>query len=285
MLPVASNSPSRPGARIRELRRRGGGARGPWLHADLAALTGRRASQVPILAQVNIARQRAPLDAPLMGEFVAALDRVNRIAEHSPGFVWRLRSPEGHGVTTVSDGLYPIVVNLSVWDSYEALHGFVYRSPHGAYQRRRSRWFEPTPQPSTALWWVETQASDGRRGPGTTALSSRARTVALGLQHPPAIRAGRSTSAPTQRPPVRPLTSGHRTTVRPPSQGRFRLRAGLEAYSRPWPLPCRPIAIAARILWWTAPPTATTAASEHGRQSAWSESPSGWKSCSSSLSR
>lgn len=113
---------------------------------------------MPILAQVNIARQRAPLDAPLMGEFVAALDRVNRIAEHSPGFVWRLRSPEGHGVTTVSDGLYPIVVNLSAWDSYEALHAFVYRSPHGAYQRRRSRWFEPTPQPSTALWWVETQA-------------------------------------------------------------------------------------------------------------------------------
>ncbi|HYN16923.1 MAG TPA: DUF3291 domain-containing protein [Actinomycetes bacterium] len=31
------------------------------------------------MAQANIARQRAPLDHPVMGEFVAALDPVNRI--------------------------------------------------------------------------------------------------------------------------------------------------------------------------------------------------------------
>jgi hypothetical protein len=31
---------------------------------------------------------------------------------------------------------------------------FVYRSPHGAYVRRRSRWFVPVEQPSTVLWWV-----------------------------------------------------------------------------------------------------------------------------------
>jgi Domain of unknown function (DUF3291) len=107
------------------------------------------------LAQANVARQRASLDAPLMGEFVVALDPVNRIAEHSPGFVWRLRSSESHGATTLWDGSSPLIVNLSVWESYEALHGFVYRSPHGAYLRRRTRWFLPTPQPSTVLWWVE----------------------------------------------------------------------------------------------------------------------------------
>jgi hypothetical protein len=49
------------------------------------------------LAQANIARQRTPLDSPVMGEFVAALDPVNRIAEQRPGFVWRLRSSEAHG--------------------------------------------------------------------------------------------------------------------------------------------------------------------------------------------
>ena len=46
-------------------------------------------------------------------------------------------------------------MNLSVWESYDALHAFVYRSPHGAYLRRRACWFEPTRQPSTVLWWVE----------------------------------------------------------------------------------------------------------------------------------
>jgi hypothetical protein len=107
------------------------------------------------LAQTNVARQRGPLDSPLMRGFVVALDPVNRIAERSPGFVWRLRSSESHGATTLRDGPAPIIVNLSVWESYEALHAYVYRSPHGAYLRRRARWFEPVAQPSTVLWWVE----------------------------------------------------------------------------------------------------------------------------------
>lgn len=107
-----------------------------------------------LLAQVNIARPRVPLDSPVMGEFVTALDVVNRLADQSPGFVWRLRSSESHGATVVHEGTRPVIVNLSVWESYQALHAFVYRSPHGAFVRRRARWFQPTPQPSTALWWV-----------------------------------------------------------------------------------------------------------------------------------
>jgi hypothetical protein len=106
------------------------------------------------LAQVNVARQRFALESPAMGGFVAALDPVNRIADSSAGFVWRLRSAESHGATSIRDGGYDLVVNLSVWDSYEALHAFVYRSPHGAYLRRRGQWFHPSPHPSTALWWV-----------------------------------------------------------------------------------------------------------------------------------
>jgi hypothetical protein len=106
------------------------------------------------LAQANVARHRAPLDAPEMGEFAAALDPVYRIAEQHPGFVWRLVSGERHGATVLEDGV-PLTVNLSVWASYAALHAFVYRSPHGAYVRRRARWFEPVAQPSTVLWWVE----------------------------------------------------------------------------------------------------------------------------------
>ena len=106
------------------------------------------------LAQANVARQRAPLSSPEMGEFVVALDPINRIAEGSHGFVWRLRSDQSHGATVIAEGSSPMIVNLSVWESYEALHAFVYRSPHGAYLRRRTRWFTPTPPPSTVLWWV-----------------------------------------------------------------------------------------------------------------------------------
>jgi hypothetical protein len=106
------------------------------------------------LAQVNVARMRAPLGAPEMAGFVAAIDPVLRMAQESDGFVWRHADGHGAGVTVEADGDATMVVNLSVWRSYEALHAFTYRSPHGAFLRRRADWFAGTPAPSTALWWV-----------------------------------------------------------------------------------------------------------------------------------
>ena len=48
------------------------------------------------IAQVNIARMREPLDNPVMAGFVARLDEINALADGSPGFVWRLQTPEGN---------------------------------------------------------------------------------------------------------------------------------------------------------------------------------------------
>ena len=101
------------------------------------------------LAQFNVARLREPLDERVWQEFVDGLDRVNLVADQSRGFVWRLVLPEGH---VVQQGIF---ANLSLWESYESLHAFLYRSDHGSYTRRRRRWFEPTPGPTTVLWWVE----------------------------------------------------------------------------------------------------------------------------------
>jgi Domain of unknown function (DUF3291) len=113
------------------------------------------------LAQVNVALVRAPLDSPTMAGFIGALDPINRIAEASPGFVWRLAAGDtgsaggaGHTAMTHLDGDAIVVVNLSVWTDYESLHAFVYRSLHGGYVKRRARWFLPATQPSTVLWWV-----------------------------------------------------------------------------------------------------------------------------------
>jgi Domain of unknown function (DUF3291) len=102
------------------------------------------------LAEVNVFRLRAPLDSATMRGFAAAADPVYRLAESTPGFRWRLPGP--HRV--VADGPSGQLVSVSVWDSYEALHAFTYRSLHGGLLRRRAEWFLPTPQPSTALWWV-----------------------------------------------------------------------------------------------------------------------------------
>lgn len=43
------------------------------------------------LAQLNIAAMREPLESPSMADFVANLERINALAERSPGFVWRLK--------------------------------------------------------------------------------------------------------------------------------------------------------------------------------------------------
>jgi hypothetical protein len=107
---------------------------------------------VRLLAHLNVARMRGPLDSAAMRGFAAAYDPVSRIAEESPGFVWRLGGAHP-AVASVDDAVH--VVNLSLWESYPALHAYVYRSAHGAYVRGRARWFLPTRQPSTVLWWVE----------------------------------------------------------------------------------------------------------------------------------
>src|SRR6516225_6166804 len=48
------------------------------------------------LAQLNIGIIRGPMDSPVMAEFAANLDRVNALAESSPGFVWRLQTADGN---------------------------------------------------------------------------------------------------------------------------------------------------------------------------------------------
>jgi len=106
------------------------------------------------LAQVNVARMRGPIDSPVMAEFVAQLPAVNALADHSPGFVWRLETSEGDAtaVRACDDPL--ILFNLSVWESIEALQKFTYNSGHLGPLRDRANWFERPGQAHLALWWI-----------------------------------------------------------------------------------------------------------------------------------
>lgn len=47
------------------------------------------------LAQLNIATMKESLESPSMADFVANLERINALAEASPGFVWRLQDEAG----------------------------------------------------------------------------------------------------------------------------------------------------------------------------------------------
>lgn len=106
------------------------------------------------LAQVNIAKARAPLDHPLMKGFVDQLDHINALAERSPGFVWRLQTEEGDAtaIRVFDDPL--IIVNLSVWESVESLKDYVYGGEHLQVLRNKRDWMERLSTPSLALWWL-----------------------------------------------------------------------------------------------------------------------------------
>jgi hypothetical protein len=122
----------------------------------------------PHLAQINAATLRFPLDDPRLSGFAAAVDRINRLAEAAPGFLWHhpdahhgLHRPDG------DEGAGVTIVNLSTWESYETLHVFVYRSAHGRLVRRRAQWFMSSSGPTTALWW----ARNGERPSPSAALA------------------------------------------------------------------------------------------------------------------
>lgn len=105
------------------------------------------------LAQLNIATLIAPLDSPILADFVAELDRINALAEQSSGFVWRLISDDDAEPDTefASD----IIVNMSVWESVEQLHSYVYRTAHAQIMSRRKEWFSLMKESYSVLWWVE----------------------------------------------------------------------------------------------------------------------------------
>jgi hypothetical protein len=106
------------------------------------------------VAQINIARLRAPVDDPEIADFVEALEPINALAEESPGFVWRLQTDDGDatGIQAYEDE--QVIINLTVWESIDDLHGYVYRSGHTDFMRRRSEWFQRMGEAYVCLWWV-----------------------------------------------------------------------------------------------------------------------------------
>ena len=149
------------------------------------------------LAQLNVARALEPLDSPLLADFMAALDRINALAEAAPGFVWRLRGETGNA-TDVRAGDDPsLIVNLTVWQSPEELFDFVYRSQHTAVMAKRRQWFEKMAEAHQVLFWIpaghiptldealERLALVRQLGPTREAFTFKARFAPPGEDGPP----------------------------------------------------------------------------------------------------
>ena len=86
---------------------------------------------------------------------------MNAVADAAPGCVWRLQAENGNATAIRvfeqdaegADG--GILINMSVWESVEALAAFVFSDVHLRVLRRRRQWFEHMAEAYTALWWTE----------------------------------------------------------------------------------------------------------------------------------
>lgn len=110
------------------------------------------------LAQLNIADARFETDQPEMHGFTSRIDAINALADRSPGFVWRLidDGPEDGALSLRMEGQGPMtLVNMSVWESVEALYAFIYQTAHAKVMKGKDDWFEPMPKTHMVLWWVE----------------------------------------------------------------------------------------------------------------------------------
>ena len=114
-----------------------------------------------------------------MAEFVAALDRVNALAEASAGFIWRLKDDSGNATDIVAFDDPAIIINMSLWRSIEDLFDFTYRTSHSVVMAKRRDWFDKMDLPHLALWWVPV-------GTPPTVLDARGRLELLAKNGPTA---------------------------------------------------------------------------------------------------
>jgi hypothetical protein len=105
------------------------------------------------LAQINIGRLVAPSGDARLADFVAQLDPLNKLADATPGFVWRLQSSSGNAIDVVYSDDPLVIVNMSVWESLAALRDYTYASRHMQVFRDRAKWFEKMDKPHYCLWW------------------------------------------------------------------------------------------------------------------------------------
>jgi hypothetical protein len=106
------------------------------------------------IAQLNVGRMLAPVTAPEIADFMAALDPINALADTAPGFVWRLQTDDGNATSIHAFDDELMLLNMSVWESIETLRAFTYTTAHTDVLRRRREWFERLAVAHMVLWWV-----------------------------------------------------------------------------------------------------------------------------------
>lgn len=106
------------------------------------------------LAQINVAFAKADMESAVMQGFASRLEEINALADRSPGFVWRLQDDTGDATSILVFDEPLLLVNVSVWESLDALKNYVYQSLHVELLRHRDAWFNAMKESHLALWWI-----------------------------------------------------------------------------------------------------------------------------------
>ncbi len=101
------------------------------------------------LVHANVALMRAPLDDPMMAEFVHQMDEIDASARNAAGFVAQPVPPDEGRLYTGR-----ALLNLSIWQSVEDLDRFTHSGPHALALERRTEWFEQAAGPNYVLYWA-----------------------------------------------------------------------------------------------------------------------------------
>jgi hypothetical protein len=76
------------------------------------------------------------------------------IADPSDGFIWRLQNDSGNAPAFRRFPDPQMAVNLSVWESVEALERFVWQTVHKRFYGRRPERFDTMEGPHFVMWWI-----------------------------------------------------------------------------------------------------------------------------------
>jgi hypothetical protein len=113
------------------------------------------------LAHTNIAWMHGAIDDPVMSGLAGRIGEINRLAEESRGFVWRIPDTESsltHLELFREDfpGFDParLFYNMSVWESLEDLREYTLFSAHAEMIYERRQWLDSIAGANVALWWI-----------------------------------------------------------------------------------------------------------------------------------
>jgi hypothetical protein len=113
------------------------------------------------LAHANIAWMHGKINEPVMSGLASRIDEINRLAEESRGFVWRIPDSETsftHLEVFRED--FPgfdserFFFNMSVWENLEDLREYTLLSAHAEMIYERRQWLDSIAGANVALWWI-----------------------------------------------------------------------------------------------------------------------------------